>query len=58
MMFENLLKAVIGVAVLPVAVAVDIVALPHDAIEDEEFAHRSKAVAKSIAENFNKAVEP
>lgn len=60
-MFGNLLKAVVGVVVLPLAAAVDVVMLPDSAMD---FSGKTKAfgrtekVAKSIGKNVTEALEP
>lgn len=52
-MFDNLLKAAIGVVTLPVDIVADAVTLPQKALDDEEFNTTRKA--KAIVDNLHKA---
>jgi hypothetical protein len=58
MMFTNLLKATIGVALLPVTATVDIILMPSDAYEGSDFAPRSKAVIEDIKANIKEVTKP
>lgn len=58
-MFGNLLKAVVGVVVLPVATAIDVVMLPSSAFDLRKGPFdRTDRIAKSIARNVDEALKP
>ncbi len=56
-MFNSLLKAAVGVVVLPVAIATDIIAMPVDAVDGEDFGTRTSYVGRKIAKNIKKTIE-
>ena len=53
----NLTKAVVAVALTPVAVAVDIVTLPASAERDEHPFGRTAKLLNSVGENVKKATD-
>lgn len=56
-MFGNLLKAVVGVATLPVDIAVDVVKMPVDAYDGKVFPNTVKK-ASNVMDNLHDAVDP
>ena len=58
-MFGSLLRAAVGVALLPVAAVVDVVKLPVTALDPHKGPFDStETVAKSVADNVKDALEP
>jgi hypothetical protein len=57
-MLTNLLKATIGVALLPVTATVDLLMMPSDASEDKDFAPRTNNVIEDIKANVKEAIKP
>ena len=57
-MFGNLFKAAVGVVVLPVATVVDLACLPGRAFDNKPPFDSTEKIAKAIADNVKKAVEP
>lgn len=58
-LLKGLTKAAVGVAVAPIAIAVDIVTLPSCAVDYEKGPFdRTGKVMDSIGENISKALEP
>jgi hypothetical protein len=55
-MFALIIKAVVAVAVSPVALVVDIVTLPASAFDNKDAFHRTGALLKSAGDNVMKAV--
>lgn len=52
-MLGNLIKAVVGVALLPVAVVIDVATIPWISIEDREAT--SPKIAKAVVKNIERA---
>lgn len=57
-MLESLTKAAVSVVVAPIALAVDAVMIPIDAVEGEEAFKRTKDALNCAAQNLNDAVKP
>lgn len=56
-LLENLLKATVAVVVTPVALAVDIVALPFDATSDKDAFSRTSGLLEAAGDALTKAVK-
>lgn len=57
-MIFNLLKAATATALLPITAAVDVVMIPSDAHDGENFAPRTRDMADTVAKNIKAALEP
>lgn len=55
---SNLTKAVVGVVVAPVALAIDIVSLPKDACDNNDAFSRTESVLNSVGQNVKDAIDP
>lgn len=56
-MLGNLTKAAVAVAVTPITLAVDVVAIPFDSTNDKDFAHRTTKKLEQAGRAFDAAVE-
>ncbi len=56
-MFGSLIKSVIAVAVTPVTLAVDVLAMPFDAVDKEELFTRTSKKLEQAADNLNDALD-